>query len=850
MRPLHFLRLATLSIAAFFLGVDALRAASVAATLTTDDLREQQREGRLIVEMLQNFQYADRQLVDIDATEVIDRFLQRLDPGSAVLSKDEVEFLHRRFDRRLKSVYLLKGDLQPAYEIYDYFVVRAHRRLDWVKAKLAAGLDLTVTETRPVVRDDDAKPAADAAAADRQWELRLKDAVIASMLDGRDEAAAIARIGDDYARWGKQIDAMDAIAVREVFLDGFIGLFDPHSGYFSAANAEEFETSMRGTVGGAGLAVRLDEGRCLVDRVLPAGPAEEEGELEPGDELLAAASGDDAWVDLTGKRLPAVLALLRGPADSTLRLAWRRGDASAPRAELSLKRRNVVLVEDRARGAVIQVGPPDGTRHPIGWIDLPAFYAAGEGDDSSSVSRDVRELLEQMSARGVEGLVVDLRRNPGGAMTEAVKFAGLFAPGRTVLVARDMDGRTEEMKSEASAAAYAGPLVLLISHASASASEIVAGALRGDGRALVVGARQTFGKGTAQNYVDLNRSPAHAGGARLAWGTLRLTSQRFYFPDGHSPQLVGAASDVVLPMHEDIDFKAERDLPHALAAETIERPPVGPLAAELAAVDSALLEALRAHTKAREAALPEFALDLRREQVNHAAETMTERSVELRTRRAAFEADEAVRDAWLAEYRALMAQVAYASEPVDTKAVGDTLAQHATFARRHRPAGLAAGAGWRHGGIYFVDHGEGRLRQVALGRIDFAIFEPQVGELDAAFGRAAGKTLGAEAMHAVLRRLGTLDERTDRAVDAVFAAAAADVVAEKVRAGADAVLGELTRIEPSLLYPGRGLDVSGRESLRLAADWAARRQPVASTAPVAPAASAPSANAPAIPSSP
>jgi len=459
MRLPRFLRLFVPACGVVLWAAGVVSAAPVAASLTSADLREQEHESRLIVEMLQNFQYSDRQMVDIDAAEVIDRFLQRLDPGATVLTRDEVEFLHRRFDRRLKSVYLLKGDLQPAYEIYDYFRLRAHRRLEWVAARLADGLDLTVAETMPVVRDDDAKPAGNVAAADRSWELRLKAAVIGSILEGRDEAAALKKVADDYVRWGKQLDAMDAVAVREAFLDGFIGLFDPHSGYFSAENAEEFQTAMRGTIGGAGLAVRLDEGRCLIDRVLPAGPAEEEGELAAGDELLAVAEGDGPLVELTGRRLPAVLALLRGPVDSTLHLTWRRGDANAPKAELTLKRRDVILLEDRARGAIVAVVEADGGHRAIGWIGLPAFYAASEdgGRGASSASGDVREILDQMSAKGVEGVVVDLRRNPGGALPEAIRFAGLFAPGRTVLVTRGMDGRTEDMKSDPGPAAYAGP---------------------------------------------------------------------------------------------------------------------------------------------------------------------------------------------------------------------------------------------------------------------------------------------------------------------------------------------------------------------------------------------------------
>lgn len=821
MHPLRSSGLVALLMLAFLPGAGALRGAAVAAALTTAERRDEEREARLVVEMLQNLQYADRQLVDIDAREIIDQFVRRFDPDAVVLRRDEIEFLHRRYDRQLKSVYLRKGDLQPAYEIFDDFVERARRRLEWIKTRLSAGLDLTVAETMPVVRDEAAEPAPDAATADRRWELRLKAIVIASMLEGRGQEAAQRKTAEAFARWGRQLEAMDAPAVREVFLDVFAGLFDPHSGYSSAENAEEFATAMRGLVGGAGLAVRLDEGRCLVDRVLPGGPAEEEGSLTAGDELIAAAAGDGDWVELAGKRLPAVLARLRGPVDSTLRLAWRRGDASAPRAELTLKRRNVVLIEDRARGAVVQVVQRDGSRHPVGWIDLPAFYASGEGEVVSSASRDVRELLEQMAARGIEGVVVDLRRNPGGAMTEAIRFAGLFAPGRTVLVTRGIEGKPEEMKSDAGPPAYAGPLVLLVSRASASASEIVAGTLRGDGRALIVGAPATFGKGTSQNYLDLNRSPARVAGAGQAWGTLRLTAQRFYFPDGSSPQLVGAAADIVLPMPDQAGLKAERDLPHALAAESIGRPALVPLAPNVARIEPTLLDALRARAQERAATLREFALDRRREEVRRAAQAKTETSVELAARRAEFAADMAVRDAWLADCRAVAAEAAWAWSPVETKAVGEAIARHERCARRWQ----ADGAGWLHGGVYFAEDENGRLRQAELAAIEFRMFEPQAPTLAAAFAKAAGREFGTEAIGAALRRMQMLDVRTDRAVEEAFAAGlpTGSLEPERVRRGVAAVLGEMVRIEPSLLQPERALDVAARESLRLAADWAALR---------------------------
>lgn len=793
-----------------------MRAGTLDATLTSTERRGLQREGRLIVDLLQNLNYTDRQFHQIEAKEMIDRYLAALDPEKLLVTKADEEFLHRRFDRSLKSVYLLKGDFQPALEIFELVRQRVRERMPWIETWLKAEPDLTSEDVFTMEKEPGA--AADAAACDRRWELRLKRAVIEELLGGRDLAAAKAETGKKFVHWEKELTALNAVQVRERFLETVIGLFDPHSGYFSPEHAEDFQIQMQGAVAGVGLEVRGDEERCLVADVLPGSPADELGELQAGDEILALANDDEVWVETSGKRVERLTNLLRGEPGKRLRVAFRRG-AEGERHEVVLTRRRTVLPAQRARGALATV-PAAAAAHRVGWIELPDFYAAGEGAEASSATADVRELIEQMKQKGADGLVLDLRQNPGGAMKEAVALCGLFIPGGPVLVTKANDGKLTEENAPPAPAVWAGPLVLLVSRNSASASEVFAGAMRFHRRALVIGSARTFGKGTAQNYIDLNRSPAH-GGVKQPWGTLRVTMQRFYFPDGKSPQRAGAEADIVLTTAETGEH-FEADLPQALTADTLTRPAAERAKGDFATVTADALTALKAATDAREKALPEFDVLRRGEALwseRTQRKTFSLKLTEARKERDEWETKVA---ALRRESRGLATSVGFATETIETEAVRATLELHAALARKRRPEDAEGKDGWLRGGCFFRETERGELGEVGVGQIDFARYVGDAEKLAGAFRARAGGTIGASEMADALREL-SHEERLDEVRLLQCFAARGGVDGAAARKGAEALLAKIAELEPGVLVRRPGLDVVGREGLRLAADWAESR---------------------------
>lgn len=792
--------------------------AAVDLTLTLGERRELQREGRLIVDLLQNLNYSERQFHQIEGKEIIDAYVAALDPDKLLLTTEEIAFLHRRFDRSLKTVYLLKGEFQPAIEIFETVRNRVKERVGWIGKQLEAGVDLT-QDTKYVVHSDNAP--IDQAECDRRWTLRLKHAVIGEVLRGRTIDDAAREVRKSHERWEKQLVELDAFQVRARFLEVLINLFDPHSGYFSPQNAEEFQTMMKGAVAGVGLEMERVEDVWRVSNVLASGPADEQGSLQIGDELIALADGAAPWTELTGKRFEQISSILRGDLGTKLRVAYRP-EGSTERREVELVRRETVLIEQRAWGGISTVPNQEGKLRKIGWIELPDFYAAGAGSAISSATHDVRELIEQMKLKGVEGLVIDLRRNPGGAMIEAVALSGLFIPSGSVVLTRTSDGVVTPQAVSPSTPVWDGPLVVLIARESASASEIFAGAMRFHHRAVIAGAPRTYGKGTAQNYIDLNLSPMHGPGTKLEWGTLRVTQQRFYFPDGNSPQRVGATADVIFDSTEFPGTQYEEDLPHALPTDSIVVLDPTPAAGQFARVDQSLLDSLRATSSKRQETMPEFSLRKRRQEVRAKSAGKKEFSLKLEQR--VKERDEV--DGAIAglnrEFRELAPRILFASESNETARVSEALNQHMTFTRAHVPEGEDRRRGWVQGGRFVMESAQGVVTELPLDRVEFNRYGPDAAELAEAFTLASGLPITMSDFKSVMSEVSLADELTGFVIVEAFRhKISAEADAGKVRIGVEAVLQRIVQLDPWLAGPRRMGDLGAREGLRIAADWVA-----------------------------
>ena len=795
---------------------------SIAQSLSSNEKHQLEREARLVVDLVQNYHESGRLFREIDNREILTRFLKELDPQGRFFNADDVEFIQQRFGRTLKSVYLLKGDLQPAFEIFDLFNQRVLARTNWIEQRLQRRFDFSRDETFTADETDPNTAVHTPAADDLHWELRLKDEILSEIVAGRSEEEAIAEVSKNYAKLRRHIATLDSLAVREHFFDGLLRSFDPHSGYFSADSSKEFAVEMNGTIAGAGLELSKENGLCTVTAVTPGGPADLTTEIRPGDLIDAFGDGDAAWTGTKEKRLREVVASIRGKAGTRLRLAFHHAN-DAQRHEVTIERAVVVSIADRARGTLCTVPTAGSEKRHIGWIDLPMFYATPDDPTAPSATRDVCELIRKMKKDGLDGLVLDLRNNGGGALPEALALSGLFIPKGLVMLSRGLEGKIIEHQATETPDLYPGPLVILISARSASASEIFTGAMKFHRRAVLVGSPSTFGKGTVQNFIDLAKSPARGTGGAAAWGVARLTSQRFTLPDGTPVQRRGAPSDLVLPDYGDPDGKTEADLPHALPAEMIVPPArVAPTTGGFAAATAGLIEQLRTKLMARAVAQPEFALRRREQELLRQLSRRDPRSLQLDVRRREYSDQLAAREKLRREHRALSAAAAFPVETFEITGVREARAAHeARLRERLPPAGATPGARL-HGDTVVVETTGGRLREIPLQDLDFRRFSGDTVALAEAFSTGAGVRVPPEEIAGMFTALNLLEEKTGAALTAcaVQAACGGKLDSAGAARGIEALALRLTELEPDLLREHSSLDVPLREALRLAADWA------------------------------
>ncbi len=777
------------------------------------------REARLVVDLMQNHHESGRMFRELNNQEILTGFIDELDPRLDYLLKDDIEFIQMRFGRSLKAVYLLKGDLQPAFEIFELFEQRVKERSTWIKERLAR--KYTFEEDVTFTQEQTPSATANSTSANDRWEHRLQNEVLAEMLRGRTEPEARATIATHYAKVQRQITTMDSLAVRERFFDGLLQAFDPHSGYFSADSTREFALEMSGSVGGAGFELKKEHGLCLVANLHAGGPADLTTDLRPGDIIEAFAEGDADLTPTKGKRLREIVKLIRGKPGTKLKLAYRHAGEDSTQ-ECTLDRANVVSIDDRARGALCDVPSADGKTRRIGWINLPMFYTSKDEAAASSATKDVTELLTQMRKAGIDGVVMDLRNNGGGALTEALALSGLFIPKGLVMLTRGLDGKRIEHFATESPDPYSGPFVILTSERSASASEIFAGAMKFHHRALIVGSPATFGKGSVQNYIELSKTNRSQPDDAATWGTLRLTHERFFQPDGQPVQRKGITADIVLPQDKNPDFKREEALPHALAAVALPAPASAvPSDSIKNPITPALSNQLRQQTENNIAKLPEWSLWQREEKFYDNLMNDRSHALQLSKRRAEHADIEIKMAALRSERRKLAGEFGYATETIEIASVKDAIEAHR--ARLTSLTTAASGASLNRIGqnAFIFKTEKGNLRRIWLDQFDFNRFFGDSEPLAAAYTSGSGLPMTAAELKPILQTLALLEERTEPNILKCFAPpepATADLVA--TRKGLEAMLLRMTEIDAELRRHRPALDVQLRESLRLATTWA------------------------------
>lgn len=542
--------------------------------LKVDDLYQamapQPVYGRTAVELLRELETKHYSPVTFDtrfSTEVFDNFIKALDGSRLYFLLSDIDTLSEY--RETLSDRLRSADLQPAFDIYNLYHRLVLERLVWTVEYVENHLheiDFTVDEELVIDRQE-APWASDASELDELWRQRVKNSALSLTLTGMEMDTVAERLSRRYRNQLNQVAKTNDRDVYQAYLATVARTVDPHTSYFSPRDSENFNMGLRGSLQGIGAQLTSEDEYTKVAELIKGGPAERAGELRAGDRIIGIAQGDDGDMkDVIGLRLDDVVDQIRGEKGTLVRLnvipAEATGEASA--REIVIVRETVELSEQFARSEVLEVDIEDDV-YRIGVITLPSFYfdfeaaAAGLPNYRSS-ARDVRAHLNELKEQNVEAVVVDLRYNGGGSLNEANELVGLFIESGPTVQIRYSGQRNGFVRSYGDAdpeMVYDGPLAVLVNRASASASEIFAGAIQDYQRGIVLGG-QTFGKGTVQEIIPMN------------YGQVKLTRSKFYRISGASTQHRGVLPDIYFPdRYQAIETMGESNLDGALPWDTV-----------------------------------------------------------------------------------------------------------------------------------------------------------------------------------------------------------------------------------------------------------------------------------------
>ncbi|HEA51955.1 carboxy terminal-processing peptidase [Marinobacter antarcticus] len=527
---------------------------------------DQARANILIARQLQFTHFRDLSINDKLSGDVFDAYLSYLDGQKIYLTGSDVQTLGK-VRSRLGSA-LKTGQLQPGFDIYNLVQQRVIERLHFALDTLDDGIENLNFNTHESILLDrsDAEWEPDKKALDELWMKRIKNAVLAQRLSGAEDDAITDTLKRRYEGQLKRAYQARSEDAFQAYMNAFTGMWDPHTSYFSPRTSENFNINMSLSLEGIGAVLQADNEYTKVVRLVPGGPASKQGQLKPADRIVSVAQEGEKPVNVIGWRLDEVVDLIRGPRNSvvTLEVVPASATDETLTKSIAISRDQVKLEEQSASKDTIEF-ERNGEKYTVGVITVPTFYAdfrAMQAGDPNykSTTRDVRKLIAELEQDNVDGLVIDLRNNGGGALNEANDLVGLFIDTGPTVQIRNSSNEVQVLSDNDASVAYGGPLVVLTNRMSASASEIFAGAIQDYGRGLIVGS-QTFGKGTVQAVRPLNH------------GQLKITQSKFYRVSGGSTQHKGVIPDIEIPSRIDKTRIGEDALDHALPWDQIDAVP-------------------------------------------------------------------------------------------------------------------------------------------------------------------------------------------------------------------------------------------------------------------------------------
>ena len=510
--------------------------------------------AREITRTMTRQHFADVTLNKALEKQTLENYLKQLDHSKSLLTAKQAKSILKNTSAIENA--LVKGDLDYPFKLFvevtQKQIQRLENNLDQLKNNLA-GFNFQQDQRFYADRREMDWPET-TAELDTYWQQRMTHELLNLMAANKSTEEARDLLVRRYENQLNRIRQTNSDDIFQGFMNAFTTSVDPHTNYFSPRRSESFNIQMKLSLDGIGAMLQIENEFTKVVSLVPGGPADKQGELKPTDQILGVGQGNEEIENVIGWRLDEVVDLIRGPRGSIVRLEVQAADSTNHRiVEIE---RNAVQLEDQAASKKLIETTLNGETRRIGVIEIPTFYLDFEGQrtnkkDFRSTTRDVARLIDELEEEGIDGLVIDLRNNGGGALQEANSLVGLFISRGPTVQIRDSDGRVNILGDSGGTTHYSGPLAVVINRLSASASEIFAGAIQDYGRGLVVG-EQSFGKGTVQTIMD------------LSYGQLKITRAKFYRVSGDSTQHRGIVPDILFPPLFDAKEIGESSSPNAL----------------------------------------------------------------------------------------------------------------------------------------------------------------------------------------------------------------------------------------------------------------------------------------------
>jgi len=532
----------------------------------------------VVLTILEKYHYRKLNINDSLSSVMFDGYINDLDHNKVYFLKSDLENLEKKYRYEMDEA-LVTGNLEPAFEIFNLFSERFIEQNNYAINLIDQEFDYSLQESIIINRDN-----RDWAASEKEmqefWRKYIKNEKLSRLLNDAEAEMVDENLIKNYKNLLEWMEKLNSNDVFQLYMNSLSETFDPHTNYFLPISYDNFMIGMSQSLEGIGARLMTENEYTKVAEIIPGGPAFTSKKIGADDRIIAVAQGKEGeWVNIIGWRIDEVVQIIRGPKDTVVRLKLLKGDEghNADPVEITLVR-DKIKIEEAAPTKEVMTIQRGGKDYRIGVITVPSFYldfeAARNGDtDYKSTTRDVKELLVQLNIERVDGLLLDLRNNGGGSLAEAIELTGLFIPEGPVVQIKNTTGKIEVQNDEDNNMYYDGPLGVIINKFSASASEIFSGAIQDYKRGVIIG-DQSYGKGTVQNLLDLDRFLPENDEKP---GQIKLTLAKFYRVTGSSTQHKGVTPDIILPSRYNSDEYGESSMPSALPWDLISSTKFKPL---------------------------------------------------------------------------------------------------------------------------------------------------------------------------------------------------------------------------------------------------------------------------------